>query len=1419
MSFLWRSSHQSNNTKQKTSPHISLTNDDEDNLSADDATSGDSSSPLPWPEYSSSLWSRCSFSWVSPLIKQGYERPLTLQDLYSLPQHMSVDSTVEELTENFQRFSGSKLAILWAILATYKWQYFLPLYAQRLLVLILILMKPVVLRSFIEKVSASEYHAAFLFAVVLTLLTIFIAWLRHWFYWNNVKLALTLRGALVGMIYRKLLRLDNSYSLLYNSGRITNLASVDCDNLKNFFWDSYQEFWAGIITLIGAILGLFYVLGAATLVGLAVLLISLVFTSRIAKIMAEIHAETMKIADQRSAMINEMLNTIKFIKLFTWESFFTSKVMKIRVIQQKLLLKLALLGAINRTWGLSASQSVSFCVFGSYVYYFQRNLSPETAFTALMLFGIVQEPLVDLPECILVGVKSFVSALRIREFLLSPERIVYLNTTQSIKPMSSVLQLINVSVDFGGALPEEMDETSGEMGASLVASGSDSDEESQNLLASAAHPSGNASGRNSRELILSIGPTEGSRIILREVNLAINKGELIMICGAVGSGKSALLLSILNEMRLLTGSINCASSVAYTAQSPYLVSNTVQFNILNGLSFDSARFLATLQACALMQDVGELPRGVDTMIGSSGLRLSGGQKHRINLARAVYSNCESYLCDDFFSAVDVNVARTLWDGCISNSGILKGKTRLLVTHQLQFAHSADRIIIMEGGQIKHCDSYKRLLEKGIDFAKLVQQTHASQSQLLENKQEKPGKEHNSHEGVENGGRRLSLGKDELDLIANNLAEDYIIEGGASTPRRYVLGSAESEDEQFLSPSSCQSSETAKTVQGAGKFDENDSDLHEKIAQGAVASSVYKEYFSAAASVLGWIMVFVLVISSQASANLTDYLLAQWSQAASSADKTYITGYGLLCILSLFLLFFRTIYIAWVTARAGNTLHNRLFNALLAAPQWWHESIPTGRIMNRCNKDQEQLDTNLPSVIQDIVACLIIVIGTIVFVMILVPLSAIPISVAILLYYYVQDYYRPSSRELKRLEAVSRTPIYQQIQETHAGLVTIRAFAHNGCVERNIDECDKRINHNTRLYISAFSVHRWVGVRLEAIGSSIVFITTTMSVLLIDSLGIGLVSLAVTTALNLSRNLNWTVRQISEMEVQMNSVERVLEYAGIASEEEIRSTQNLDPLIAPPNDWPSEGGITVNNYSASYNPNPSSPLVLKNITLSIKSGEKIGIVGRTGSGKSSFCLALFGLMTTKSGTISIDDIDVSKISLNSLRSKISVITQDAVIFQGLTMRENLNGKNKHSDAQLQHLMNSLTLPVDLDSTSHSYSAGECQLINLARTSLRSSSIIICDEHAANLDFETEHKIKQFIAATWKDKTIITIAHRLNTILNSDRIIVFSTGKIVEFDTPSALLSNPTGYLSSLIKDSTAITRDITSSTTNQDIFPA
>ncbi|XP_026834850.1 multidrug resistance-associated protein 1 isoform X6 [Drosophila erecta] len=890
----------------------------------------------------------------------------------------------------------------------------------------------------------------------------------------------------------------------------------------------------------------------------------------------------------------------------------------------------------------------------------------------------------------------------------------------------------------------------------------------------------------------------GDEITLRNINIEVKKNSLVALVGTVGSGKSSVVQAFLGEMEKLAGVVNTVGKLAYVPQQAWIQNATVRDNILFGQTYDRKRYNKVIDACALRADIDILSAGDLTEIGEKGINLSGGQKQRISLARAVYSDADLYLLDDPLSAVDSHVGKHIFEEVIGPKGILARKSRVLVTHGVTFLPQVDSIYVMKMGEISESGTFDQLVKNKGAFADFIIQ-HLQDGNEEEEELNQIKRQISSTGdvpellGTVEKAIKLARTESLSDSISVTSA-DSLMGGGGSLRRRTKR------QDSHDSVASAASLKKKQEVQG--KLIET-----EKSQTGGVEFAVYKHYIKSVGIFLS-VATLVLNFVFQAFQIGSNLWLTQWANDQNVANDTglrdmYLGVYGAFGFGQGITSFLSDLAPALGSLHAARVLHSMLLENVLRAPMTMFDTTPVGRILSRFSKDVETVDQNMPQVINDCIWCAYEVLATIVVISLSTPIFLAVIVPIAFLYYFAQRFYVATSRQLMRLESVSRSPIYSHFSETVTGASTIRAY---NVGDRFIEESDAKVDKNQVCKYPSVIANRWLAIRLEMVGNLIILFASLFAVLG-GQTNPGLVGLSVSYALQVTQTLNWLVRMSSDIETNIVSVERIKEYGETKQE----APWELEQDKNKPKNWPQEGRVEFQNFQVRYR--EGLDLVLRGVSFNIKGGEKVGIVGRTGAGKSSLTLALFRIIEAAGGRISIDGVDIASMGLHMLRSRLTIIPQDPVLFSG-SLRINLDPFEIKTDdeiwkaLELSHLksfVKSLAagLNHEIAEGGENLSVGQRQLVCLARALLRKTKVLVLDEATAAVDLETDDLIQKTIRTEFKECTVLTIAHRLNTILDSDKVIVLDKGQITEFASPTELLDNPKSAFYSMAKDANLV----------------
>ncbi|KAF2261083.1 multidrug resistance-associated protein 1 [Lojkania enalia] len=1317
-------------------------------LSDYDALGDDDECPY---EYAT-VFSILTFSWMTPLMKHGYKTFLTQDDLWNLRKRDSTRATSGNFYKAWNYELEKKHPSLWlALFRAFGNPYFRGALIKTISD-VLNFVQPQLLRlliSFVDSYRTDEPQPVVRgAAIALAMFAVSVSQTAclHQYFQRAFETGMRIKSALTAAIYSKSIRLSNEGRASKSTGDIVNYMAVDTQRLQDLAQYG-QQLWSAPFQIILCMLSLYQLLGFSMFAGVGAMIIMIPVNGWIARLMKSLQKEQMKNKDARTRLMTEILNNMKSIKLYAWTTAFINRLNYIRNDQElRTLRKIGATQAFsNFTWSTTPFL-VSCSTFGVFVLTQNRPLTTEIVFPALTLFNLLTFPLAILPMVITAIVEASVAVGRITSYLLAEE----------LQP--------------NAVLREDAVEEVGEESVRI------------------------------RDASFTWNKNE-QRQALQNINVSAHKGELACIVGRVGSGKSSLLQAILGDLHKIRGEVILRGSVAYVPQSAWVMNASVRENIVFGHRWDPQFYDRTVKACALRDDFASLPDGDQTEVGERGISLSGGQKARLTLARAVYARADVYLLDDCLSAVDQHVGRHLIDNVLGPKGLLSGKTRILATNSIPVLMESNMIVLLREGRILEKGTYAQLMAMKGEIASLIR---ASQNEDQNEADSRTSESVVSDEEITVYGTSPTSEEDteqaEAEAAQENVATLAPLRSGNGTARKtsfHTLRRASAAS--FKGPRG-----KILDEEGLGLKSKQTKEFSE---QGKVKWSVYGEY--AKTSNLAAVVIYLLLLMGAQTASVGGSVwLKQWAEinhrfGGNPNVGKYIGVYFAFGVGSAALVVVQTL-ILWIfcSIEASRKLHERMAFAIFRSPMSFFETTPAGRILNRFSSDIYRVDEVLARTFnmlfvnsaRAVFTLVVISASTPIFIALIIPLGA--------LYLYIQRYYLRTSRELKRLDSISRSPIYAHFQESLSGMSTIRAYKQQNRFEL---ENEWRVDANLRAYFPSINANRWLAVRLEFIGSVIILAAAGFSIISVASnsgLSAGMVGLAMSYALQITQSLNWIVRQTVEVETNIVSVERVLEYAALPSEAPEIISKNRPPIS-----WPSQGAVSFNNYSTRYR--PGLDLVLKNINLQIKPHEKIGVVGRTGAGKSSLTLALFRIIEPAEGFVSIDSLNTSTIGLLDLRRRLAIIPQDAALFEG-TVRDNLDPGHVHDDTELWSVLEHArlrdhitTMPGQLDARIHeggsNLSSGQRQLVSLARALLAPSNILVLDEATAAVDVETDAMLQASLRSSmFKNRTIITIAHRINTILDSDRIIVLDHGTVAEFDTPAALVQRK-GLFYELVKE--------------------
>ncbi|KAM0242892.1 hypothetical protein ACHAP5_007145 [Fusarium lateritium] len=1327
-------------------------------------------------QWTVSAFNRYTWSWIAPLLTYAVEKKDL--DASDVP-HVDRTLRAADLKEDWlaSKPQGSLFrSLIWAYKFPFALQFSLTVFRNFLALLPFWAMLRVI--NILEQrdvgLPGSSDLELWVLIFAMAGFNLVDAWVEGWVFWYSfASIALPVRSQISTLIFEKSLRRknvksadkskesdtpqdgaadkknedepDDGSSVLKSRQAIVNLVGVDALRISNFtgfqfliinsvFKLVFFSFF--LVQLIG------WIPFTAGLVAWGLTLPANTYFSRELLSRSD---KLMKLRDEKLAVVNEALLGMRQIKFAALESRWEKRILAMRERELKTLWGLFVIDT-----GLFGCWVVSPILLAatSLAVYAIRNghLLPSVAFVSIGIFKALEMSLGVLPELISMGVDTFVSLKRIQTYLNGPE----MKNTVSEGPE---VAFKNASI----AWPED-DET----------------------------------------------PDEG-RFILRNLNISFPTGELSVISGKTGTGKSLILSAILGESDVLEGSVHVPKtvspverhdaqahlgdwilpgSIAYVSQTPWLESASLRDNILFGLPFIEERYSQAVEVCALKKDLDILTDGDKTELGANGINLSGGQKWRVTLARAIYSRAEILVMDDVFSAVDAHVGRHIFEKCVTGD-ICKGRTRILVTHHVALVQSRAKYIVELGaGVALHAGLVSDFVRDGT--LEEIRQHEATAQQALE---------------------------DEMT--------------GSVT-------AVNSEEASITDPAENQENNALQKVPSKNAKQFIQDELREK---GVVKKHVYLTYLKDSGGVLLWSICAVIFLGYEVGILGRAWWLRIWTgdvdESASTGSLHQQHGHASIFSLQKFpyssasdfntteshydLQYYLWIYIGissataiigtlrffwayFLAIKASRTLFEKMLFTVLHTPLRWLDTVPVGRILNRFSSDFNIIDNRITLDWTQFISNLLSLVGVCIAAFfasgIVIPLAIVLLGLGILL----GNRYLYGARPLKRLESNCKSPVFELFNGALAGVSTIRGYKKTQVYfERMYEKLDSWAIITSYMWL----VNRWMGLRMGVIGtlfSTIVGIIVILS----PSMDAALAGFTLSFAMDFAESILWTIRNYAGMELNMNSTERVVEYTELETE----SLEGEKPSAA----WPTSGAMEINNLEVSYA--PDLPPVLKGVSFDVKNNERVGVVGRTGAGKSSLTLALFRFLEARSGSVTIDGLDISKVDLHSLRSRLAIIPQDPVLFSG-TIRSNLDPFEDNTDDELReslgrvHLVDSQPatpanepasatstitakntnifrdLSSPISESGGNLSQGQRQLLCLARAIVARPKIMVLDEATSAVDMATDALIQRSIREEFTDSTLIVIAHRLSTIADFDRILVLADGQVAEFGTPKEL----------------------------------
>lgn len=1349
----------------------------------------------PSPETDISIANFVCWSWLDKFVWKANQNYIQLKDIWGL----MVDDYSILVLMNYKSFTKDMKDRSFAFrLLSFFWDYFLIQWFWAIIGSFITFVPTLLIKKLLEYVenpNVVPLNLAWIYVLVMFAAKILVSLTKGLSLFYGRRVCIRMKSIIISEIYAKALRrkvLTTSRSKASNDdyedpqdkndkenidadeesssnaklGTIINLMAIDAFKISEIC--AYLHAFVEVIIMTVVALTLLYrLLGFAAFIGTLMIVVVFPINFKLTHWLGKLQKESLKVTDKRIQKLNETFQAIRIIKFFSWEDNFEKEVNKIRDEELSILIKRTLVWILAGFVWFITPTLVSTTAFAYYVYVAKNVLTTPVAFTALSLFALLRDPLDRVSDMLSFVIQSKVSLDRVDEFLKEEDTNKYIQLDVATNGDKLAFEDATIAWD-----------------------------------------------------------SESTSFKLRNLNIDFKIGKLNVVIGPTGSGKTSLLMGLLGEMQLTSGRIivpsltarhnlsnninDIVNSIAYCSQAAWLLNDTVRNNILFDSPYDENRYNGVVKACGLERDFEILKAGDMTEIGEKGITLSGGQKQRVSLARALYSNAKHLLLDDCLSAVDSHTAAWIYDNCITGP-YMEGRTCILVSHNIALTlRNADLVVILENGFVKNQGSPEVLLDKG-----LLGEDQLVRSSILSR--------NTSMASIANN-KKLSNTKDLDDIKFNDMA-----------PRQAKNDTERAEDGKLID--------------------------EETKAEGVVSVDVYKWYIE----IFGGIKVVLLMASifllAQGSNVIQAWWLRNWASSHTipssiehfkqyfiTGDSLNTPGYanGISSVISstmshlslnndtmsvsakkvdshstayylsiyLFLGFaqsgfgvLKTFFTYMYGIYASRKIFRKLLKTILHAKVRFFDTTPIGRIMNRFSKDLESTDQELMPYLHGAFYSLVECITIVFLITFITPQFIVIALVVTILYYFVGLFYIAGSRELKRFDSITKSPIYQHFSETLVGVTTIRAF---GDEIRFIKENLEKIDANNKPFFYLWVANRWLSFRVDLVGALVVLGAGIFILLDIDKIDVGLAGISITYAISFTEGALWLVRFYSEVEMNMNSVERLKEYMHVEQE------PYEEKSIEPNQDWPKEGKIEINDLSLRYA--PQLPRVIKNVSFTVNAKTKIGIVGRTGAGKSTIITALFRFMDYETGYIKIDNIDITSVDLRTLRGAITIIPQDPTLFAG-TIKSNLDPYGEFFDNEIfaalrrvnlvteEELLNKtvngntsieensapetnvnkfLNLDNEISENGSNLSQGQRQLMCLARSLLRSPKILLLDEATASIDYQSDAKIQETIRKEFSESTILTIAHRLRSVIDYDKILVLDNGELKEYDHPYSLL---------------------------------